>query len=169
MISRRKLLMCCTALSASALSVIGHSAVASTEDRSVLTLFKDGDDGEKLNLRGRVIDADGKAIGGARVGLRHADANANYTPQYEGELFTAADGTFKVRTVLPGQYTSAKHIHVFVYAEGHQAVQTTILFKGDPNIDLGSSGGLEVLLEQVHKGEEVIHVGGVELQMGRQS
>ncbi len=134
-------------------------------DPSELTFWKDGDPGEKLNLRGRVVSATGKPIANARVAMRQADGATVYRPQYEGALFTGPDGTFKLRTAVPGQYSSAKHIHVYVYAEGYQAVNTEILFKGDPNIDLGTSGGYEVLLEEVHKGEETVHVGGVEIQM----
>lgn len=134
-------------------------------DQSELTFWKDGDAGEKLNLRGRVISVTGKPIPNARVAMRQADGATQYRPQYEGALFTAPDGTFKLRSAVPGQYSSAKHIHIYVYAEGYQAIQADILFKGDPNINLGTDGGYEVLLEQVHKGEETIHVGGVEIKM----
>jgi len=163
MIKRRNVIQLAALATVAPLVIHGAGAVAA--DPSQLTFWSDGDPGEKLNLRGRVISTTGKPIPNARVAMRQADGDTNYRPEYEGALFTAQDGTFKLRSAVPGQYSSAKHIHIYVYAEGYQAVQTDILFKGDPNINLGSSGGYEVLLEQIHKGEETIHVGGVEIQM----
>jgi len=163
MIKRRNLLQ--LAALAPATILTGYTPRALAADQSLLTFWSDGDPGEKLNLRGRVVSTTGKPIANARVAMRQADGDTNYRPEYEGALFTAQDGTFKLRSAVPGQYSSAKHIHIYVYAEGYQAVQTDILFKGDPNIDLGSSGGYEVLLEQIHKGEDTVHVGGVEIKM----
>lgn len=166
MTTRRNLIQSAPLLGAALMAclTIGINPVA-IADPSELTFWKDGDPGEKLNLRGRIVSTTGKPIPNARVAMRQADGATQYRPQYEGALFTAADGTFKLRSAVPGQYSSAKHIHVYIYAEGYEAIQSDILFKGDPNINLGTDGGYEVLLEEVHKGEETIHVGGVEIKM----
>ncbi len=134
-------------------------------DQSTLKMWQDGDAGERLSLRGRVVSAGGQPIPDARIQMRQADGNTQYTEQYSGVVFSNEKGTFKVLTVVPGQYSSAKHIHIYVYAEGYKALNTDILFKGDPNIDLGSSGGIEVLLEQVSQGEQATSVGAVEIVM----
>jgi len=151
-------------LSISAVALLPFSLPAFAQDQSSLKMWKDGDAGEKLALSGRVVSATGKPIPNARIQMRQADGNTQYTEQYSGVVFTNEKGRFKVLTVVPGQYASAKHIHIFVYAEGHVAVNTEIQFKGDPNIELGA-GGIEVLLEQVNQGENTSSVGAVEIVM----
>ena len=129
----------------------------------VLTLWSEGESGERLSLRGRVITPQGKPVSGAQVEFRQADGQAQYTPSYQGLLTTTDRGDFHLQTVVPGQYTSAKHIHIRVSHPGHQTRTTEILFKGDPNINFGQPGALEVVLERVHQENETVSVGGVEI------
>lgn len=161
--TRRQLLAAATAAAFAPISGI----VLAQENKSTLKLWKDGDPGERLALSGRVVDTTGSPVPNARISMRQANGNSSYTPQYEGAVFSNATGEFRVLTAVPGQYTSAKHIHIHVYAENHAAMNTEILFKGDPNIDLGISGGIEVLLEKTGGGEQATNVGTVEIVMQR--
>jgi len=146
----------------------GITCVTAEEESSdQLSLWQDGDSGERLMLRGRVINADGRPIEGAMVEVRHADGNAQYTAQYQGSLISGDRGAFSLKTVVPGQYTSAKHIHIRVSHPDYQTVMTEILFKGDPNISFGNPDALEVLLEQIHQGDGTVSVGGVEIILAR--
>lgn len=132
-------------------------------DPSSLTFWQDGDAGDRMNLRGRVLDTQGKPVAGANIRVRQADGNANYTARYQGELVTADDGSFSLRSAVPGQYTSAKHVHISVSHPQYQALHTELLFKGDPNLDLSTSGGIEVFLEEVQSDSGMAFVGGVEI------
>lgn len=127
-------------------------------------LWQPGDPGERLFLRGRVVDANGQPLAGALVALRQADGNGDYHDvRYRATLHTAKDGTFSVSTVLPGQYWGAKHIHVLVHHHSHGQLVTRILFKGDPHLNEASDADFAILLEEVHKDGEKLLVGGVEL------
>jgi protocatechuate 3,4-dioxygenase beta subunit len=66
-------------------------------------LWKKGDPGERKNLRGRIVDAAGLPIAGARVQMRQADGTATYTEQYAGLMVTQADGSYRLATVVRGQ------------------------------------------------------------------
>ena len=135
-------------------------------DSSKLTFWQEGDPGEPMHLRGRIVSATGAPIAGAVVSLRQADGSATYQPdRYNGTLISAGDGSFELRTVLPGQYASAKHIHVNVTHDAYMPLYTEILFRGDPNSVREPSAGNEVVLEEVRISGETVLVGGVELVM----
>lgn len=129
-----------------------------------IVLWQPGDPGERLFLRGRVVDPGGRPLAGAMVALRQADGNGNYhDARYRATLETAKDGSFSVSTVLPGQYWGAKHIHVLVRHDAYGDLVTRILFKGDPHLDQARDADFAILLEEVHKDGEKVLVGGVEL------
>lgn len=127
-------------------------------------LWQPGDAGERLFLRGRVVDREGRPLAGVLVALRQADGNGDYHDlRYRATLQTGKDGTFSVSTVLPGQYWGAKHIHLMVRHDSYGQLATRILFKGDPHVDEAQEGDFAILLEEVHKDGEKALVGGVEL------
>ena len=112
---------------------------ASDGPKLLLDLWQPGDEGQRLLIRGRVSSESGQPIANATVYFRQADGTGVYTGQYQGSLQTKADGSYTLGTVMPGQYTSEKHIHVFVDHIDYQSVNTDILFKGDPNLASGVS------------------------------
>ncbi|MDX1513033.1 MAG: carboxypeptidase regulatory-like domain-containing protein [Gammaproteobacteria bacterium] len=131
---------------------------------SSVVLWQPGDPGERLFLRGRVIDSGGRPVPGATVALRQADGTGQYQEvRYRATFQTAKDGTFSISTVLPGQYWGPKHIHMMVRHGDGPPLVTRILFKGDPHLDDARDGDFAILLEEVHKDGEKILVGGVEL------
>lgn len=149
---------------AAAGSAAGLEPAASTGPPASVVLWQPGDPGERLFLRGRVVDPEGRPLAGVRVSLRQADGNGNYHDiRYRATLETSDDGTFNVSTVLPGQYWGPKHIHLLAVHERHGQLVTRILFKGDPYVDQARPGDFAILLEEVHKDGEKILMGGVEL------
>ena len=130
---------------------------------STIELWQPGDPGERLNLKGRVLSTAGKPLAGATVELWQADGAGSYRQVgYRATLQTADDGTFRVKTVVPGQRAWKKHIHVRVNHEGYEPLATQILFKGDPHMNEARDGDLAILLEEVKTGSETVMVGGVE-------
>lgn len=115
----------------------------------VNTLWQPGDRGRPLHLFGLVFNTGGKALEGARVELWHTDADGNYPP-LRASLRTGKDGSFAIRTVLPGHHLGyrARHIHFVVTHPDHQPLVTRIYFMGDPNMDEALFPELAVLLEE---------------------
>lgn len=100
-----------------------------------LQLWRPGDAGERLYIDGRVTDKTGNPLAGAIIHIRQADGDGSYQPdRYRGRLVTDDDGRYAFGTVLPGSYYGVKHIHVLVEHEFFPALDTTIIFKGDPNL-----------------------------------
>ncbi len=101
------------------------------------TLWKEGDAGEPLFLRLRVLDTCGKAVAGAKVQILHANTHGDHEPNRWRTTLTADDrGEVKVVTVFPG-YAGwvARHIHAVITHPNHEELVTRLLFKNDPESD----------------------------------
>lgn len=117
-----------------------------------------GADAEFLTLTGRVTDAGtGDPIPDAEIDLWHTDEHGGYDRggyHLRGVIRTAADGSYRLRTVLPKDYAEhegdpigelleemgrhsyrAAHIHLKVRVKGEERL-TTQVFRGDsPYLD----------------------------------
>lgn len=118
-------------------------------------LWREGDPGEQLLLRGRVLDTGGRPVPGARVELWQADGNGEVHPdRYRTRLTSGAGGEFGVTTALPGYIAGApgvwgaRHIHVVVTHPDYQQLISLILFDGDPNLAGLPHPELAVFVEQ---------------------
>ena len=118
-------------------------------------LWQEGDPGERLLLRGRVLTTGGKPVPGAQVELWHADGNGEVHPnRYRTRLRTDANGGFGVTTAMPGYIPGApgvwgaRHIHVVVTHPGFPQLISLILFEGDPNLAGVPYPDLAVFVEQ---------------------
>ena len=141
------------------------AASAQLAESSIAKLWRPGDPGTRLELRGRVLGGSGQPIEGAEIHLRQADGTGTYQAErYRAVLYSGKGGAFAIRSVLPGQYYGAKHIHVLVKHDAHAPLNTRILFRGDPNIDAGEED-LAIALEEVKRDDETVLVGNVELLM----
>ncbi len=115
------------------------------------SLWQPGDPGTPLVLKGVVLGTDGLPLAGTLVELWHTGAAGNYPP-LRASLRTKGDGSFQIRTVLPGHNRGyrARHIHfVLTHPDYHQLV-TRIYFKGDPNMDEAPFPQLAVVLDEAN-------------------
>ena len=126
-------------------------------------LWRDGDPGERLQLRGRVLDTDGKPVPDAQVELWQADGSgAVDTSRYRTRLRTRADGGFGVTTALPGYIPGApgvwgaRHIHVRITHPDYAELISLILFKDDPNLEGLPYPDLAVFVEQGRIQDEAV-------------
>ncbi len=118
-------------------------------------LWREGDPGERLQLRGRVLDIDGDPIADALVELWQADGSGAVKPdRYRTRLRSRADGSFGVITALPGYIAGApnvwgaRHIHVRITHKDHAELVSLILFEGDPKLEGLPYADLAILVEQ---------------------
>jgi len=123
--------------------------------RQTQNLWREGDAGERLVLRGRVLTTDGMPVPDAQVELWQADGDGQvHQDRYRTQLRSKANGGFAVRTALPGYIEGApgvwgaRHIHVVVSHPGYQQLISLILFKGDPNLAGLPFPKLAVFVEQ---------------------
>ncbi len=141
-------------------------------------LWREGDQGERLALRGTVLDRDGEPVSGARVELWHADAAGSVDEsRYRAIRVTGADGRFAIRTVLPGHIEMARynsvfaprHIHIVVTHPQHPRLVSLIFFRGDERLDRTPYPELAIPLEKARTPHGEILVGGVEIVLGASS
>jgi protocatechuate 3,4-dioxygenase beta subunit len=112
-----------------------------------------------MNIRGRVTSIDGTPLGGIHISLRQANGAGDYTENYQTTLETDARGRYQFGSVVPGNYSGAKHVHISVYQEGFEYFDTSILFKGDPNLDQHYQSGSAIFLEESTVNGETILFG----------
>lgn len=129
----------------------------------VTSLWEPGQPGERLLLRGRVLNTSGVPIEEALVELWHTDAFGNYPP-LRASLRTKKNGSFGISTVLPGHNGGyrARHIHFVVTHPAHQRLVTRIFFKGDENLAEAPYPELAVLLEEGRIDSQQVYFSDVE-------
>lgn len=113
-------------------------------------LWREGDKGEPLYLRARVLDTCGNPLGGARVQVLHANQDGDHEPdRWRAELTTDDRGAFRLVTVLPGYAGSiARHIHFIISHPEHSRLVTRLFFKNDPALDHGIED-LALVVEEI--------------------
>jgi protocatechuate 3,4-dioxygenase beta subunit len=117
-----------------------------------------GAQGEPIRLRGLVLSAGACApIADARIELWQADGAGVYDEdgfELRATLLSAADGTYQLRTVMPGNYMDGgqmrpAHIHARIIAPGREPLVTQVYFAGDPYLAGDSLFRPELLTELV--------------------
>jgi protocatechuate 3,4-dioxygenase beta subunit len=98
------------------------------------SLIEPGVTGERLMLRGQVLNPDGKAISNAILNFWMSDDEGNYDMlghQLHGYTVSDAEGRYHMEMIEPACYEprQAKHIHVKV--QGVSRMLTTQLFLSD--------------------------------------
>ena len=99
--------------------------------------------GMKLVLTGYVLDTNCKPVAGALLDFWQADSlgkydNAGYT--LRGHQFSAADGSYRLETVVPGLYPGrTEHIHFKVQAKGGPVLTSQLFF---PGVNQNQSDGI---------------------------
>lgn len=128
---------------------------------SIVDLSKSGTHealGERIIVRGRVLDEDGRAVPDTMLELWQANAAGRYAhardqhdapldPHFKGEgrVFTDAEGWYQFTTIKPGAYPwrnhfnawRPNHIHYSLFGPGFATrLITQMYFPGDPLLDL---------------------------------
>ena len=115
---------------------------------SEITMVTDDEPGQSLVVSGRVVDEDGNPVRRALIYAFHTDHLGNYSssggnvgsmgdslnPRIFGYIRTAEDGTYRFKTIHPGQYPDdgpPAHIHYEVTADGYKKLVTEMMFEGD--------------------------------------
>ena len=118
-------------------------------------------------LRGRVIDEQRNPVAGAEVHVRHADGGGRYQySRFQGVMVTDAMGRYQLRTVMPGDYGYARHIHMDVVHEQFAPTSGRILFKGDPGLG-GAAPPNAILLEETRLDGDVVKIGNFDVMLRR--
>ena len=96
-----------------------------------------GDPGFPLKVTGRVANAQGQLVEGAKLDVWHADHLGRYDTRgyrYRTKISPGAEGEYEVETVMPGHYEDrpAQHIHYLIAAPGHKTLITQAYFATDP-------------------------------------
>ena len=138
-------------------------------------LWREGDQGERLSLQGRVMDRRGQPVADALVELWHADAVGSVDEtRYRAAQRTRADGRFGIKTVLPGHIEMARdnavfaprHIHIVVSHSEHPRLISLIFFKGDERLRFSPYPELAVPLERIRVASGEILLAQVEIVLG---
>lgn len=112
---------------------------------SRMTIAAATEPGERLRLEGMVVDEDCLPLAGVVLDVWQADKDGSYYEPNAGEpyrlrgkLATAADGTWQLETIRPGNYMldasswRPAHIHFTVSHPSFRTLTTQIYFEGDP-------------------------------------
>lgn len=126
-----------------------------TETDADLTVQHIGEPlGERITVTGRVLDRQGRPVGGQLVEIWQANASGRYAhlrdqhpapldPNFTGvgRCLTGADGSYRFTTIKPGAYPWRNHINAWRPAHIHfsvfgtaftQRLVTQMYFPGDP-------------------------------------
>lgn len=115
-------------------------------------LWQEGDEGEPLYIRARVLDVCGKPVIGARIRIVHANWHGDHEPdRWRAALTSDEQGSFSLATVLPGYAGGLpRHIHFVIDHPDHPQLVTRLYFKNDPSVDHGIDD-LAMVLEEIDR------------------
>jgi protocatechuate 3,4-dioxygenase beta subunit len=165
---------------------INHTSQAGATDTTVLGPFYVGEHrvmphgtdlgggapGERVLIEASVTDPAGRPIAGAAVDVWHADTDGLYdsqkpdyrldTPHLRARFITAADGSFRFRTVVPNAYPvptdgpvgellraagrhamRPAHVHFVINAAGHETLVTHLFVAGGDYLDSDAVYGVK--------------------------
>lgn len=118
--------------------------------------------GERIVVRGRVLNQECQPVAGALVEIWQANTHGRYDHpdddsgiefdpnfQYWARVTTGPGGTYSFKTVLPGLYPGrTRHIHYRVSAPNFRTLTTQLYFKGEPK---NSSDGIYMSLTSAQR------------------
>ncbi len=137
--------------------------------------------GEKVIIKGRILDQNCRPIKGALVEIWQACVTGKYNHpsdpnnakldpnfQYSGRFVTNSKGRFIFKTIRPGQYPADRnwirpaHVHFKVHLRGHEELTTQMYF-ADDNLNkkdlilkrLGNDQRKNVVVEFLDRGRSI--------------
>ena len=100
------------------------------------SLLEPGLKGRPLELIGLVVTRNCKPVTGALLDFWQADAAGAYDNsgfRLRGHQFASREGAYRLRTIMPAQYTGrTAHIHVKVQAPNQPVLTTQLYFPDQP-------------------------------------
>jgi catechol 1,2-dioxygenase len=142
-----------------------------------------GEPGDRLVIRGRVLDTDGKPLKGAVVDVWQANQAGHYdndgsSPDpapdefhLRGQMKTDAAGNYEFESIVPGRYDMGpgqkrpSHIHYIVTCPGFVPLTTQLYFKGDPYIANDPFVRPELIIDLAKRG--TVHHGTFDVVLAR--
>lgn len=151
-----------TALAFSAGNALANSenpAPDAQQKAKLVDLWRPGDSGERMNIRGRVTSLDGTPLAGINVEIRQPDGDGHWSEQYSTTLTTDARGRYQFGSVLPvSNYCGDPHVEVTVYQNGWAYFDDKLVFEeGADSLYYGD--GTPVFLEESSVKGETIRYG----------
>ncbi len=113
-------------------TVIAQDNPSSPPTSGMLEMWKPGDTGQRMRIRGRVTSPDGKPLANVTIRFRHADSTGTDRSYYHGEVITNNRGVYQFGSAIPGNNHRLSHVHVYISHPGFQYVDTEFHFKDDP-------------------------------------
>ena len=101
----------------------------------MVDLWQPGDSGQRMRIRGRVTSIDGSPLANVVIGIRHADSEGLDWSYHQGNVITNEKGLYQFGSVIPGNSHRLSHVHVTVYHDGFEYLDTEFYFKHDPKAD----------------------------------
>jgi protocatechuate 3,4-dioxygenase beta subunit len=124
------------------------------------SLIEPGITGTPMLLTGRVTNEHGKPIPGAVVDFWQSDDVGNYDmvgDLLRGHVFTDADGSYEIETIVPACYEPRQARHIHVKLQGVSRPYTTQLYFSDDEERVKDSyymRELEVQMEDLPDGSK---------------
>jgi protocatechuate 3,4-dioxygenase beta subunit len=124
------------------------------------SLIEPGITGTPMLLTGRVTNEHGKPIPGAVVDFWQSDDVGNYDMVgnlLRGHVFTDADGSYQIETIVPACYEPRQARHIHVKLQGISRPYTTQLYFSDDENRVKDSyymRELEVQMEELPGGSK---------------
>lgn len=146
------LMLMCTAVNAQG----DKDAQSEPAKSQMLELWKPGDSGQRMRIRGRVTDAQGSPIPNVSIRFRHADSEGMNWSYYQGVLSTDERGVYQFGSVIPGNSHRLSHVHVYINHPGYRNVATEFYFKDDPKADANDPNAI-FLEESNVDGEKMMY------------
>lgn len=95
-------------------------------------LWRPGEPGQRMRIRGRVTSIDGTPLPEVSVRVRHSDSEGLDWSYYQGIAVTNSKGAYQFGSVIPGNSHRLSHVHVYVNHDGYRYLETEFYFRDDP-------------------------------------
>lgn len=130
---------------------------AEQSKQQMLELWKPGDTGQRMRIRGRVTSTDGSPISDVHIRFRHADSEGINRSYFQGELHTNDRGVYQFGSVIPGNNHRLSHVHVYLNHPDFLPIDTEFYFKSDPKANPDDPNA--IFLEEGNANDEAFMYG----------